>query len=101
MKLLTKELTEQFNKIGHQKGADPLIVAKFFNPCGAGTWYATEYIPEEKLFFGYVSLFGDYNDEWGYFSLDELEHVKLPYGLKIERDLYFVPTRASKVIKNV
>ena len=67
---------------------DPVVVAKFFNPTGAGTWYATEYEPEQKMFFGYVSIFGDYNDEWGYFSLAELESFVGKFGLGIERDLH-------------
>lgn len=99
MKLLTEALLSRFEEIGSQEAvADPIIVAKFFNPAGAGTWYATEYDPKEKLFFGYVSIFGDYNDEWGYFALDELEFYKGAYGLGIERDLYWTEKRASKVI---
>lgn len=67
---------------------DPIVVAKFFNPTGAGTWYATEWNPEEGTFFGYVSLFGDHCDEWGSFSLSELESVRGRFGLGIERDLH-------------
>jgi hypothetical protein len=100
MQLLTKELEKRFAEVGCQSEEnDPLIVAKFFNPCGAGTWYATEYDPERKEFYGYVSIFGDINDEWGYFSLSELESYKGPLGIGLERDLYFEETRASKVIK--
>lgn len=89
MKLMTKELEARFASIGSQEGVeDPIVVAKFFNPTGAGTWYATEYIPEERNFFGYVSIFGDECDEWGNFSLDELEEIKCMMGLGIERDLY-------------
>ena len=99
MKLLTKELLERFNQIGRQEEVkDPLVVAKFFNPTGAGTWYATEYEPESKMFFGYVSIFGDWNDEWGYFSLIELESLKGPFGLGIERDIYFKESRISEVM---
>ena len=76
-----------------------LIIAKFFNPTGAGTWYATEYDPDNRTFFGYVSIFGDWNDEWGYFSLDELENYKGRFGLGIERDLHFDNRRASQVFK--
>ena len=100
MKLMTKELEDRFAKVGSQDDvADPLIVAKFFNPCGAGTWYATEYEPATRLFFGYVSIFGDHNDEWGSFSLDELEAFRGPLGIGIERDRYFGEKRASEVIK--
>jgi len=99
MKLMTKELECLFKKYGCQDGSkDPVVVAKFFNPSGPGTWYATEYYPEERLFFGFVSIHGDHNDEWGYFSLDELEAVRVPpFGLKIERDLWFEPQPISKV----
>ena len=46
MRLLTKTLERRFAKIGSQENAkDPLIIVKFFNPAGAGTWYATEYDP--------------------------------------------------------
>lgn len=100
MELMTKELEKRFAKVGSQEQVkDPLIVAKFFNPQGAGTWYATEYDPEDKMFFGYVSIFGDWNDEWGYFSLQELESYKGPWGLGIERDLYWDEVPASTVIK--
>jgi len=99
MKLMTKELEARFKEIGSQEDIkDPIIIAKYFNPSGAGTWYATEYNPEKRLFFGYVSIFGDLNDEWGYFSLDELDSFKGQFGLGIERDLYFGEKRASKII---
>lgn len=98
MKLMTNELLKQFEIAGRQENVkDPVVIAKFFNPTGAGTWYATEYYPDERLFFGYVSIFGDWNDEWGYFSLDELESYKGKFGLGIERDLYFSPTPFSEI----
>jgi hypothetical protein len=96
---MSKVLEKRFAQIGRQENSrDPIIVAKFFNPTGAGTWYATEYYPEEKLFFGYVSIFGDHNDEWGYFSLSELESFRGQFGLGIERDLYWTEKRASEAI---
>jgi hypothetical protein len=99
MQLLTKELLKRFEKIGRQEDvADPIVGAKFFNPTGAGTWYATEDDPEEKTFFGYVSIFGDWNDEWGSFSLDELQNYRGKFGLGIERDLYFDEKPISEVI---
>jgi hypothetical protein len=98
MKLMTAELEKRFSQVGSQTEVkDPVIVAKFFNPCGAGTWYATEYDPNEKMFFGYVSIFGDWNDEWGYFSLAELESYVSPFNTGIERDLYWIEKKASTV----
>ena len=100
MKLLTKKLEKRFAQVGRQEHIkDPLVMAKFFNPTGAGNWFATEYDPEERIFFGYVSIFGDWNDEWGYFSLAELQSYRGKFGLGIERDLYFEELKASQVIK--
>ena len=89
MKLMTAELLQRFAAVGRQEDvSDPIVLAKFFNPTGIGNWYATEYDPEDKVFFGFVSLFGDDCDEWGSFSLKELEDFKGNLGLGIERDLY-------------
>ena len=92
MMLMTKELEKALNKypIGSQdgKGMDAEVVVKYFNPCGAGTWLITEGEKQENgdwLFFGYCNLF---EWEWGYVMLSELESVKLPFGLTIERELY-------------
>jgi len=45
-------------------------------------------------FFGLVQGF---ETEWGYFVLSELESVRGPFGLGIERDLNFDPTTIGKV----
>lgn len=68
---------------------ETLVVIKLFNPVGSATWYLTEYSPEEKVAFGYVT--GMTADEWGYVSITELESLKLRLGQKIERDLHFSP----------
>ena len=100
MRLMTKELEKRFAKVGSQENVkDPYVVTVFFNPCGRETWYATEYDPKTQTFFGYASLFGDWNDEWGYFSLAELESYKGPLGIGIERDLYFGERKISSVIR--
>ena len=90
MKLLTKELEKRFKGLGSQeKVKDPIVVVKFFNPADRGTWFATEYDCKSKVFFGYVSLFNEPGmNEFGEFSLQELEELKLPFGLTIERDTY-------------
>jgi hypothetical protein len=88
MKLLTKQLENRFAKVGSQeeKGLGAKAIAKFFTPDSNWTWYASEYHPEDRVFFGLVD--GQYA-ELGYFSLDELESVRGPMGLPIERDINF------------
>ena len=90
MKLITREFEELFKKYplySQENCSDPIVIAKLFDPCGSATWYLTEYNPESKVAFAYVT--GMYDDEWGYVSLEELEGINRPFGLTIERDLYF------------
>ena len=87
MKLLTKAILDDFAKTGSQEDIkDPRIIAKFFGG-GSYTFYATEYNPETKTFFGYVT--GLSQDEFGYVTLAELESARFQFGLGIERDLWF------------
>ena len=86
MKLLTKALEARFAEVGRQesKGLDAVVVAKYFTPDSSWSWFATEYLPQDREFFGLVQ---GMDTELGYFSLDELESARGPMGLKIERDL--------------
>lgn len=97
MKLLTKELEVKLPPLYSQdgKGYEAIALAKFFTPDSSWTWYATEYDPVERVFFGLVD---GLEKELGYFRLDELESVKGPLGLSIERDIYFEPTRIKELL---
>ncbi len=53
-----------------------------------------QYSPAERLCFGLVDGF---EQELGYFSVDELEQVTGPLGLHVERDLYWTPCPLSQV----
>lgn len=97
MKLMTQEILKKIPKLGTGENIplkDRVVYVRFFNPWGSWTWYATEYSPEEKMFFGVVSGF---ETELGYFSLTELESARGPMGLRIERDLYFEPKKISEI----
>lgn len=67
---------------------DPRPVVKFFNPVGAATWLATEIDEDRDTLFGLADL-GFGCPELGCFSLAEIEAVRLPFGLAIERDEHF------------
>lgn len=73
------------------EGFDPVPVVKFFNPAGAATWLATELHADGDTLFGLADL-GFGCPELGTFSLTELASVRLPFGLRIERDLAFATT---------
>jgi hypothetical protein len=100
MKLLTQEILKKLPALymnEDKSAAKVTIPVKFFNPMGSGTWYATEYDPEEGRFFGYASIFPG-GGELGYFMLSELESVRLPFGLKIERDLHWDPKTTLQTV---
>lgn len=93
-KLLTKEIERKLlsNKFEDPKNKPYL---KLFNPCGPATWLLSEYYPDEKIFFGICDL-GFGSPELGYVSLEEIESVNLPFGMKIERDAYYEPEKTLK-----
>ena len=98
MVLMTKELAKQFPKLYSGEKipeGDREVIAKFFHPMSHQTWYATEYDPEEELFYGYVDT-GDYDSEWGNFSLAEMQDLKVK-GLGMERDIHFTPQKIGNV----
>jgi len=98
MELITEELKKimkDYALYSQENEKDPMVLAKFFNPSGAGTWYLTEYDPLQHLGFGYVTGLG--GDELGYISLEEMAEIRLPGGLTIERDLYWTTCRLSEI----
>ena len=89
---MSKELMEKFKKYPlysqEDKGMESEVVVKYFNPYGADTWLITEAERQEDgdwLMFGYCHICCW---EWGYVLLSELQNLRLPFGLTIERDLY-------------
>ena len=73
---------------------DPIVRCKFFTPDSSWTWFLVEYSPLERRAFGLVC---GHDKELGYFSLDELLAVRGPFGLQVERDLWFSPCPLSEV----
>ena len=104
MQLLTKEVVAKLPPLysnEHKGLSRSLAVVKFFAPWSHWTWYASEgsYIDANGLqdtneprvdFICFGLVDGDY-PEFGNFSLSELQSVRGPFGLTIERDLYYKP----------
>jgi hypothetical protein len=96
LNLLTQTLLNRFKEVGKQDINDPIIIAKFFAPSTAWTWYATSYDEEAGLFFGIVC---GTHIELAYFSIQDLKGMRGPMGLHIERDLYWKEKRLSELSK--
>jgi Protein of unknown function (DUF2958) len=108
MKLLTKALLEKLPALYSQENnPDPMVVCKFFTPDAGWTWYAIEGSPvdangyydtdKEKVDFLFFGLVSGIEVELGYFSLSELTSIRGKFGLPVERDRYFEPTRLSAI----
>lgn len=91
MILLTPPLRDRLLANGRLRDIDHVPVVKFFNPVGAATWLATELDEDGDTLFRLADL-GFGCPELGSFSLSEIASVRLPFGLGIERDLYFEGT---------
>ena len=92
--LMPEEIAKNVPKLYEtEKTDDPIAHVKLFTPDSSWTWWIIEFDPEERLCFGLVI---GHERELGYFSLAELEEVRGPMGLPIERDLHWQPTPLSK-----
>ena len=78
-----------------QDAADPVVWVKWFTPDSGWTWYVTN-CDKEGYCFGYVE---GLDNEWGYFTVPEIAAVRGPFGLRIERDLWWRPRLANEVVR--
>ncbi len=93
MKLLTQEIKKRIPALYHNEVSkipthDMIVHVRFFCPWNTWVWMALEADLEEGIFYGFV--IGHFA-EFGYFSLAELESVRGPMGLRIEREISFSP----------
>jgi hypothetical protein len=94
--LIPKELLKNIPKLYETENIlDTVAYIKVF--LENWTWYITELSKDGDICFGYViSPFGA---ERGYFSLEEIKSIKGSFGIGVERDLSFKPTRLSIIKK--
>lgn len=102
MKLFTKEVDKQLFA-QYPKGSDlenQMVVAKIFNPYGRGVWYLLNSDPNDPDYiWAIVDLF---EPDMGSVSRSELQTVKVPpFGLGLERDIYFTPKPAKEVFDGI
>ncbi len=98
MTLFDDELRARLPPLYSQEAeADPMVYAKFFLPGTGWTWYVLEGSPEGDTLrlFGFVA---GLDSELGYFLLSDLEEVRSPLGLQVERDLSFRERRLTDVV---
>lgn len=92
MKKFTKAQLQKLRS-NSRKFGDHKPVVKLFNPCGSATWLISE-LDDDNIAYGLCDL-GMGSPEIGFVSIAELQAIRLPFGLGIERDLHF---RADKTL---
>lgn len=93
MLLVTLEQRAQLLKNFLTKDDDHIPVVKLFTPWANATWLFVDLDPgDEDTLFGLCDLGHGY-PELGYVLLSDLEELRGPGGLRVERDLHFRPTR--------
>ena len=104
MKLLTKEIRKKLPALYAQdgKGGKAVAQVKFFTPDSGWTWLGVEGEPVleesgEEVDFRFFGLVEGHCKEFGYFMLSELEEVRGPMGLPIERDLHWQPKTLEEI----
>ena len=104
MKLLTQEIRKKLPPLYAQesKGGKAIVHLKLFTPDGSFTWYITEGSPitddsGKEVDFHFFGLVDGLEKELGYVALSELESVRGPLGLPIERDLWWKPKTLEEI----
>lgn len=86
MILLTRTQRAQLLANGRQSDVDHVPVVKFYNPFGAGVWLATELDDDGDIMFGLADIGFP---ELGSWRFGELEAIRRPFDMGIERDVLF------------
>lgn len=107
--MITSELEEKFNKypLNYNENnnipiGEALVIAKFFNPTGGGTWLIEEASKEDDgsyTMFGYCHLGDDDMAEFGYVNSKELEEYKGLFELGVEIDKSFKECNIIEALK--
>jgi hypothetical protein len=109
MKLLTKsdmaklESQDMYHPGGPGRElteTESMVFVKFFTPDSSFTWYAVSASRDPQS--GDVQFYGLVDShmarELGYFWLSEISKVRGPFGLPVERDLYFTPVPLAELL---
>jgi len=76
---------------------DKKVIVKLFYPASNWTWYVIEFDGKDTCW----GLVEGHEIEYGYFSLKELAELSGPFGLQVERDMWFTPIKVGKVLRAI
>ena len=97
MELIPQEIKNKIPKLYETEEQNaPIAYIKVF--LENWTWFITEISIDKNICFGYV-ISPFCSGELGYFSLEEIKSIKGSFGIGVERDLSFKPTKLSIIKK--
>ena len=96
MNLIPQDIVNKIpNLYETENEEEKICYVKLFLPSSNWTWYILEINKEDNnTCYGLVDGF---ELELGYFTLSELENLKGMFGLKVDLDTSFKPTKLSKI----
>jgi hypothetical protein len=86
MKLLTAELKKTLTKAGYDNETP---ICKLFTPWGKATWLVTGI--ENNIIIGWADLGMGCVEHGSIATIEEMESIRGPFQMKIERDLFWSP----------
>lgn len=95
MKMFTAAQVKALLKNNGKELSDMKPVAKLFCPWGAATWLICEMDPSENDILYAICDIGQGCVEYGTVSVRELQSLRGPFGLRIERDLYWTADKTA------
>ena len=101
MMLLTQKIKKRLPKLYETENVpqgEKIAYVKLFTPDSSWSWFILEGEEREDGDFLMFAWVIGLEREFGYLSLRELESVRGPLGLPIERDLHFKPRPLKEVM---
>lgn len=104
MELIPNNIAREIPKVGHYALSDEseiVITVKLFALASSACWLVAEFDPRTGVMFCYADIFGEGRiggAEWGYTYIQELESIRWLGIPRVERDLYFTPTKFTECV---
>jgi len=96
MNHINTNFTSTIPNLYEQQGLDEIVAyAKYTVPLSDWRWYIFEYSKLQKLFYGYIEP----EQEYRYFTIDELVKTAYDYDIEIFLDSGFKPKTIGEIVK--
>jgi Protein of unknown function (DUF2958) len=96
--LMSADIAMRLEELGYQQTSNPIMVAKFINPCGTGAWYVSDFTANIQTISIYYMAAEPDEDEWLDMFVSEFQAMRCPpLGLSVVRDMTFTECRFSEL----